>query len=61
MSRLEKVKHPWILKNVFHNGHEMLFREKYHLFRLLVGMLIGAGNMENCMEVPQKSENRVAI
>ena len=38
MSRLEKVKHPWILKNVFHNGHEMLFREKYHLFTLLVGM-----------------------
>ena len=28
---------------------------------LLVGMYVGAATMENSMEVPQKTKNRVAI
>ena len=34
---------------------------KRNLLTLLVGMEIGAAIMENSMEVPQKTKNRVAI
>ena len=35
--------------------------EKGDPLTLLVGMQVGAATMENCMEVPQETKNRVAI
>ena len=35
--------------------------EKRNLLILLVGMLVGAATMENSMEVPQKTKNRITI